>query len=801
MASTGLTIGGVQEAVGTRATSRSWLYEPIEVVEGSPGYMIMLLDGADQPHIIYGTDIGLNHAMFDGVSWTREHIPGTTNLTWDVCATLNDDGQPHIAHFSYGFGLNHTWKDDEGWHSVTVDVEYQSMPSIGVGSNGMVHIAYRVGNQLRYAECNGTAVHIVSPGTGNFYGISLAIDSTDRVCISASNRSIPSYGKLEYFQRTPFGWGRSTIPEGEGAFSYTVLRFDRTDRPFICYTVRTTKDRLDMVFLNGAAWSHSTADDEMNKVLFDFQLGLNDVPNIITDDDHGQWSGTKWVFTDIDLPGLRWSSQCMDIDPLGNVHLALVVDDDSRSVLAHAIYGFDIERPVADAGDDRDIEFGDKLVLDGSRSSDDTDISRWLWTIRVGDLILKREGVKVELDTFMMGPHNITLRAVDTSGNFDDDTVLVMVKDMTPPLVKAGDDITVDQHTMVQFNGSRSTDLSVDLNYTWMIGYVSTIKLYGPVPSFTFHEAGSFEVLLLVNDSSGNVGQDRIMVMVLDTTSPRTIGLNDRLVPQYSNIYLDASGCTDNIAIDDFNWTIQRHRSTWHLEGVNVSLFLDEAGEYDVVLTIMDPSGNRNSTSFTVFSLDREPPVAMFDCPQSIRSGDILELDGGASTDNLGVLEWYWSATDGTAIVESMTRIASFTFIVPGNHTITLTVKDREGNSGSTTRYTNVFVLESPDGDGDRNGMASWTLPVIIFMMLLLVLMVLILLVRWVRRKDDMAVSTEAETPPSEPSTKVPERTVPRERARTSLQAPTGTFATFMPGHIDFDGPSGRLEDRTGSEE
>ncbi|MCU0799993.1 MAG: PKD domain-containing protein [Candidatus Thermoplasmatota archaeon] len=767
--------------------------------------MIMLLDGADQPHIIYGTDIGLTHAMFDGFSWTREHIPGTTNMTWDVSATLDDDGQPHIAHFSYGLGLNHTWKDEEEWHSVTVDQEYQSMPSIGVGSNGLVHIAYRVGNQLRYAECNGTAVQRVSPGTGNFYGISLAIDSTDRVCISASNRSIPSYGKLEYFQRTPFGWGRSTIPEGEGAFSYTVLRFDRSDRPFICYTVRTTKDRLDMVYLNGAAWSHSTTDDEMNRVLFDFQLGLNDAPNIITDDNHGQWSGTKWVFTDIDLPGLRWSSQCMDIDPLGNVHLAVFVEDNDKVMVAHAIYGFDIERPVADAGDDRDIEFGDTLVLDGSRSSDDTDISRWLWTIRVGDLILKREGVKVELDTFMMGPHNITLRAVDTSGNFDDDTALVMAKDMTPPLVKAGDDITVDQHTLVQFNGSRSTDLTFDLNYTWIIGYVSTIKLYGPVQTFTFHEAGSFEVLLLVNDSSGNIGQDMMMVTVLDTTSPRTIGLNDRLVPQYSSIYLDASGCTDNIGIDDFNWSIQRHRSTWYLEGVNVSLFLDEAGEYDVVLTIMDASGNRNLTSFTVFSLDREPPVAMFDCPQSIRSGDILELDGGLSTDNIGVLEWSWSTTDGTDIVESKSRIASFTFMAPGNHTITLTVKDREGNSGSTTRYTNVFVLESPDGDGDRNGIASWTLPVIIFMMLLLVLVVLTLLVRWYRRRDEMANNTEAETTPSEPSTKVPERTVPRERgtkiARTSLQAPSDTFVADGHGPEPFDGPSGTLDDGAAIEE
>ncbi|MCK7468998.1 MAG: hypothetical protein MZU91_13305 [Desulfosudis oleivorans] len=77
---------------------------------------------------------------------------------------------------------------------------------------------------------------------------------------------------------------------------------------------------MDMVYLNGAAWSHSTTDDEMNKVLFDFQLGQNDAPNIITDDHHGQMVRANRVFTDIDLPGLRWSSQCMDIDPLGNAY-------------------------------------------------------------------------------------------------------------------------------------------------------------------------------------------------------------------------------------------------------------------------------------------------------------------------------------------------------------------------------------------------------------------------------------------------------------------------------------------------
>lgn len=783
---------------GTRDTFRSWLYEPIEEVQGFPGYMIMLLDGEDQPHMIYGTDNGLTHAMFDGDSWSREHVQGTTNMTWDVSAALDRKGQPHIAFYSYGLGLNHSWKDDEGWHSITVDYEYQSMPSIGVGSNGLVHIAYRAGNQLRYAECNGTTIEIISPGTGNFYGISLAIDSSDRVCISASNRSIPSFGKLEFFQRTPFGWGRSTIPEGEGAFSYTVLRFDSMDRPFICYTVRTTKDRLDMVFLNGAAWSHSTADDEMNKVLFDFHLGQNDAPNIITDNYHGQLSGTKWVFTDIDLPGLRWSPQCMDFDPLGNVHLAVVVGDDNRTEVAHAIYGFDIERPVADAGDDRDLEFGDRLELDGSMSSDDTDISRWQWTIQVGSYVLKREGVLVGLDTFMMGPHNITLRAIDTSGNFDDDRVVVTVRDMTDPLAIAGDDVIIDQHNLVQFNGTRSTDRSVDLNFTWEIAYVTSIMLYGPDPLFTFDEAGSFEVVLSVRDQSGNIGSDSMMVTVLDTTAPYIIKLKDRSVPQFSIIFLDASACTDNTGIEEYNWTIVRHRSTRYVEGVNASLLLDEAGEYDIILTIKDVSGNGNSTSFSVLCLDREPPIAGFDCPRNIISGDELELDGGASTDNLGIVEWSWLAFLGKDTYKASTRFASFKLTVPGNYTITLTVNDSEGNSGSITKWVTVLRPTGPDRDGDDEDGTPWPLPLALVLIIVLSVIAVFVLFFFFRKSEGSQRPVETPTPTIAQEVKVVEMVVPVDK-RTKVMSTTkhvsiGTFGMTSMDAETFDGRSGRLE-------
>ncbi len=88
--------------------------------------------------------------------------------------------------------------------------------------------------------------------------------------------------------------------------------------------------------------------------------------------------------------------------------------------------------PVADAGADQTVECGAAARLDGRGSTDpDGDALVYEWS--EGDTKLGTEAQTSV--TLGMGVHTLTLTATDRSGASSQDTVVVTVKDTTPPLI------------------------------------------------------------------------------------------------------------------------------------------------------------------------------------------------------------------------------------------------------------------------------------------------------------------------------------------------------------------------------
>ncbi|HEV2862472.1 MAG TPA: Ig-like domain-containing protein [Pyrinomonadaceae bacterium] len=100
--------------------------------------------------------------------------------------------------------------------------------------------------------------------------------------------------------------------------------------------------------------------------------------------------------------------------------------------------------PVASAGADQTIECGGgaaAVTLDGSASSDaDGDALTYEW--REGATVL---GTTAVLNTsFAFGPHTVTLKVTDPSGDFGEDTVSVNVVDTTDPMITAPPNVSVN---------------------------------------------------------------------------------------------------------------------------------------------------------------------------------------------------------------------------------------------------------------------------------------------------------------------------------------------------------------------
>jgi parallel beta-helix repeat protein len=97
------------------------------------------------------------------------------------------------------------------------------------------------------------------------------------------------------------------------------------------------------------------------------------------------------------------------------------------------------------------------------------------------------------------------------------------VLDTTPPVADAGPDQTVDEGTLVYFNGAGSSDNVEITSYVWAFIDGTLKTLAGKNLAYTFYVPGIYLVTLNVTDAAGNWDTDTLTITVLDKTPP-TIG-------------------------------------------------------------------------------------------------------------------------------------------------------------------------------------------------------------------------------------------------------------------------------------
>lgn len=115
-------------------------------------------------------------------------------------------------------------------------------------------------------------------------------------------------------------------------------------------------------------------------------------------------------------------------------------------------------------------------------------------------------------------------------------------------------------------------------------------------------------------------------------------------------------------------------------------------GSYTVTLTVTDNAGLSSSTSRSIqIGSSDIPPVAGFSySPQIISPGDFVSFDGGQSYDPDGqILSYDWSFGDGY-YYNYGPRTVQHTYNNAGNYTVTLTVRDNAGLTGSTSQTVRV---------------------------------------------------------------------------------------------------------------
>ncbi len=358
----------------------------------------------------------------------------------------------------------------------------------------------------------------------------------------------------------------------------------------------------------------------------------------------------------------------------------------------------DAEYPMADAGPDQEVDQGTIVVLDASGSSDNMGIDNYLWAFSYSGETVLLYGVEPTHLFGQVGVHTITLRVTDHRGNIAHDIVNITVRDITPPVAMAGEDIEVDSGDTIIFDAGDSADDIGIVVWSWELLYKgSTINGSEMTFTWTFEIPGLWTLRLTVEDAAGNSDVDQTIVTVIEIIDiiPPTVFAPTYNVEMGDNVTFDGTLSLDNVGIVKWTWVIKLPGEDEVLTGVNPTFKFDPPGRYIYTLTVEDAAGNSENASGLVIVKDTWPPTVPQFKDITIKSYGTLVLDASGATDNVGVVRYlWWYEIDGNEEVTLDGKRVEHQFPGEGDYTVHLTVWDAEGNMKTTS--FGVHTEDSP---------------------------------------------------------------------------------------------------------
>ena len=316
--------------------------------------------------------------------------------------------------------------------------------------------------------------------------------------------------------------------------------------------------------------------------------------------------------------------------------------------------------------------------FDASASSDDHGINSYLWTFGDGGFGIQRVSPHAYASS---GTYTVQLTVYDTinQSNTATTTLTVTAAD-TPPtpfftLSCTGRDCT--------FDGRGSTDDHGITVWGWNFGDGAGDS-GNPLTSHRYAVNGTYTVWLTVTDTIGQMSSTNRTVTVSDLPPAASF----TATCSGATCSFDGRTSTDDFGVTSWSWSFGDGGTA---VGSTASHTYLASGTYTVQLTVTDTAGQTGTATRSVTV--QRPPVPAFTVSCAGRRCDV---DGSASSADLGLASFSWNFGDGTAPGSGVT--ASHVYAADNTFTITLTVAD---NSGATAQATHtVTVVDHPPTAG-----------------------------------------------------------------------------------------------------
>lgn len=266
------------------------------------------------------------------------------------------------------------------------------------------------------------------------------------------------------------------------------------------------------------------------------------------------------------------------------------------------------------------------------------------------------------------------------------------------PEVTGPDAVFEDQEFIL--DGSNTTDSIMDveeLEYRFSLEQnILRDWSTAPMASMSVRESGYYLIRMEAKDRDGgyaftDFGVDVLNRLPVPIMNGPSVLVEDEVAIFYANASYDTPS---DMKVLSYRWYVGGDADPVSEDEV-LSLSFREKGEYTLRLEVFDgnpllPGTEMNWTSRTI-TVNNRPPIARFETPAMVDESTMIKLNGSFSRDtssDLGGLTYRWLIDGGDIILEGIKNDISFD--VPGIHTITLEVKDSDGDTGLLTK--NIMV-------------------------------------------------------------------------------------------------------------
>jgi len=280
----------------------------------------------------------------------------------------------------------------------------------------------------------------------------------------------------------------------------------------------------------------------------------------------------------------------------------------------------------------------------------------------------------------------VTLIVTDNDGSAASTSAAKTVLDRPPVASFTSSPSAPYTSDTVTFNASASYDPDGTVaSYFWTFG--DGTNGTGIVVTHSYVENGNYTVTLKATDNDGSTALINATKTVLDRPPVASFTASATAVDKGQPVTFNASSSYDpDGTVVSYFWTFGDGTNA---TGQVVSHSYANVGSYTVTLTVTDNDNSTSSTSL-VITVGNKPPVASFtSSPLSPYTTDTVAFNASTSYDLDGnIVSYFWAFGDGTNATGVVT---SHAYVENGTYTVTLTVTDNDGATGSTSAAKTIL--------------------------------------------------------------------------------------------------------------